>query len=143
MKAKKIVLVLGPCLIFNVVMLGNERRIGGNAERCSSQLNRLFPISYFTQAVQVCMRLLTDVLNVNYDYETASDLCVGRLARLKSAVVRMENRQHQNIKYPHEDIVYLAALIRIVAQRRVCDVENNEQARCLIGSVETCLAHML
>lgn len=102
----------------------------------------LFPLSYYGQALSICMRVLTDS-KYNYDTETAADLCVGRLYRLASAVLQMEHCHMTQNRYPFEDIVYMLGLLGAVYKERQEAIRSNKVASCLLSSIEGRLALLL
>ena len=103
---------------------------------------RLFPLSPYGQAVELCMRVMSDQQHC-YDAETAADLCVGRLCRLAQAVKQMERRHMAQQKYCQEDVAYILGLMGIVCKERVESFAVNTLASSLFKSIESSLALLL
>ena len=103
---------------------------------------QLLPLSHYGQAVEICMRVLSDPTH-EYDQETATDLCVGRLVRLSDTVVQMEHRHRTQKPYPAEDIAYIMGLMGIVQKDRKQDLSSSHTALSVTQAIESRLALLL
>lgn len=106
------------------------------------QFDRLFPSTWYTQALEVCMRVLADKKHA-YDAMTASDLCVGRLIRLYDIVEHMEVVHTTKRPLPKEDITYMLALVRTVCRARDDTLTHTQQAQPLVKAIELRLVHLI
>jgi hypothetical protein len=103
---------------------------------------RLFPLSCYGQAVEICMRVVSDHKHY-YDNETAADLCVGRLCRLARAVEQMEDKHMTQQRYCSEDIVYILGLMGVVYKEQAEALASSVMASSLFSSIESRLALLL
>ncbi len=136
---------------FNMQLLAMVLSLFYGAAICSvSGLNknvfdyyeRLFPLSSYGQAVEICMRVLTDHMH-QYDKETATDLCVGRLLRLSDAVIQIEQMHAAKKQYPSEDIVYIIGLMGVVQKERREALEMSKTASSMVCAIESRLTKLL
>ena len=88
------------------------------------------------------MRVLTDHMH-QYDKETATDLCVGRLLRLSDAVIQMEQMHAAKKQYPSEDIVYIIGLMGVVQKERREALEMSKTASSMVCAIESRLTKLL
>ena len=103
---------------------------------------RLFPLTCYGQAVEICMRVLADHMH-QYDQETATDLCVGRLARLSDTVIKMEQLHAIDKQYPPEDITYIIGLMGVVQKERQEALEMSKTAASMVSAIESRLTRLL
>lgn len=106
------------------------------------QLGQLFPSTWYTQALEVCMRVMADKKHT-YDPMTASDLCLGRLVRLYDIVGQMEVIHATKRPYCPEDITYMLALVRTVHKVRSETLAQSKQAVPLIVAIEKRLVKII
>lgn len=129
------VLFVGMFFLFLIISSGDVCREGIYFER-------LFPLSWYGQAMEICMRVLTDSKH-EYDQVTASDLCLGRLVRLSHTVKRMEYMHRTKKLYPYEDIAYMLALVSVVAKARQYELRANTVASSIVVAIKSRLALLL
>ena len=123
----------------------NITAVAGPAAVCNQTIDyceRLFPLSCYGQAVEICMRVLADPMH-QYDRETTTDLCVGRLFRLSNAVVQMEHTHLTKKPYPPEDITYIISLMGAVHKERQEDLCLSQIALSMVASIESRLELLL
>lgn len=103
---------------------------------------RLFPLSCYGQAVEICMRVVSDHKHY-YDTDTAIDLCLGRLCRLAQAVEQMERKHMTQQRYCSEDITYVLGLMGVVYKEQAELLAFSPMASRLFLSIESRLALLL
>lgn len=103
---------------------------------------RLFPLSCYGQAVEICMRVVSDNKHC-YDADTAADLCMGRLCRLSQTVGQIERKHMTQQRYCSEDIAYILGLMGVIYKEQEESLSLNAMASSLFSSIESRLALLL